>query len=306
MEILFYGNGKRMIKYYSLITICLLVLSVLNLYYFPSFNLLILVVLVLTLVYSAVVVKLVFEKFIESGLNDLFSTEFNRMRTFIFLGVFVMIYILLSLLEEPTLSINGFNLVYIQKSISIIGLIVCFALTEVICKTITIHFKQINNYSNNLNSIEINKSDNKRDTLNILHYCLEKKLKETKKGIEEIFVSSRRNYNVGQEYIIAEDKLNILYNSLIKYSIIRDSVSYDFFKCSFLKTPIIVNMNYSDLYLFHKLFIEKYSIKITMKKFCTFFLQNNSCVFDYATLRKEGKRQTEPKKKNVLEEIFEI
>lgn len=306
MEILFYGNGKRMIKYYSLITICLLVLSVLNLYYFPSFNLLMLVVLVLILVYSAVVVKLVFEKFIESGLNDLFSTEFNRMRTFIFLGVFVMIYILLDLLQEPTLSINGFNLAYIQKSISIIGLIVCFALTEVICKTITIHFKQINNDSSNLNSIKINKSDNKRDTLNILHYCLEKKLKETKKGIEELFVSSKRNYNVGQEYIIAEDKLNILYNSLRKYAIIRDSVSYDFFKFSFLKAPIIVNMNYSDLYLFYKLFIEKHSIKISMKKFCTFFLQNNSCVFDYATFRKEGKRQTEPKKKKVLEEIFEI
>ena len=305
MEILFYGNGKRMIKYYSLIIICLLILSGLNLYYFPSFNLLMLVVLILILIYSAFVVNLVLEKFIESGLNDLFSTEFNRIRTFTFLGVFVMIYILLKLLQEPTLSINGFNLAYIQKSISIIGLVVCFALTEVICKTITIHFNQINNDSINLNSIEINKFDNKRETLNILYYCLEKKIKETKKGIGEIFVSSKRNYNVEQEYIIAEDKLNILYNSLRKYAIIKDCVFYDFFKNSFLKAPIVVNMNYSDLYLFYKLFIEKYSIKISMKKFCTFFLRNNSCVFDYATFRKEGNRQTEPKKKKVLEEIFE-
>ncbi|REC40345.1 hypothetical protein DRF69_18900 [Chryseobacterium sp. 5_R23647] len=100
MEILFYGNGKRMIKHYSLITICLLVLSGLNLYYLPNFKLLMLVVLVLIIVYFAVVVKLVFEKFIESGFNDIFSTEYNRMRTFIFLGIFVMIYVLFGLLQE--------------------------------------------------------------------------------------------------------------------------------------------------------------------------------------------------------------
>jgi len=73
MEILFYGNGKRMIKYYSLITICLLVLSGLNLYYLPNFKLLMLVVLVLILVYFAIVVKLVFGKFIESGLMIYFQ-----------------------------------------------------------------------------------------------------------------------------------------------------------------------------------------------------------------------------------------
>ncbi|OBW40328.1 hypothetical protein AB670_03339 [Chryseobacterium sp. MOF25P] len=306
MEILFYGNGKRMIKYYSLIIICLLVLSGLNLYYLPNFKLLMLVVLVLILVYFAIVVKLVFGKFIESGLNDIFSTEFNRMRTFIFLGIFVMIYISFGLLQEPILYISGFSLVYIQNSLAITGLAICVGLTDVMYKTITIDFTQTYDGLNNLNYTEVSNSDNKRGTLNIMYYCFANNPKEAKKGFKALIATSKPDLNDVQEYNIKEDKLIFLYDSLRKYEIIRDSTTYDFFKDSFLRKPIIVDMNYSDLYLFYKLFVETYSVKITMKKFCTFFLQNSSGVFDYATFRKEGRRQKEPRKTEVLEDIFDI
>lgn len=124
-----------------------------------------------------------------------------------------------------------------------------------------------------------------------------------KKSIDLQEKENRSTNKTTPKTIIEHESINEKISKVVigfkRYEILNNT-KYE----EFLDGNMQVNLTNGDFYIFHKLFVEKIGIKISLKEFCTKFRNSKNAQFNYEVVRKEGTQSPNSKRKEILEEIF--
>ncbi|MCO7722401.1 hypothetical protein NJB85_04295 [Myroides odoratimimus] len=101
---------------------------------------------------------------------------------------------------------------------------------------------------------------------------------------------------------ICPDFSAIIYMGFKKKNILVHEINQESFKRHFLVNPIQLRMDNVSLYHLHKALKQAEVIKISLKKFVTFFINGKGEIYDYDTV-KNGSVTQIPKYKQLINDI---
>lgn len=122
------------------------------------------------------------------------------------------------------------------------------------------------------------------------------------KNFGEIQIKHETLLPVERSYLINEQFVSLIYNEFIKRNILMNNIIEKEFIYQFLKHPIQLRLDAISLYYFHKRF-KTDVFNISLKKFVSYFKNEEGNVFDYSTV-KNGSNSKTPKQYELIDAIF--
>lgn len=99
---------------------------------------------------------------------------------------------------------------------------------------------------------------------------------------------------------IKESFLFIIYTEFKRFDLLDDDFNIDEFE----NNPPKLNITNADFYLLHKIYIQKYKSKVSLKEFCTRFKNKNGELFNYGAVRKDGINNPNSSSRELINNIF--
>lgn len=99
---------------------------------------------------------------------------------------------------------------------------------------------------------------------------------------------------------VKQSFLIIMNNEFKRFDLLDDDFNLDEFE----NNPPKLKIANADFYLLHKIYVERFKSKITLKEFCSHFKNKKGEFFNYGVVRKDGRKNPNPPNEKLLNDFF--